>query len=146
MVVRATPSFLALVRHGGGQRWTGVRPPFASPFSGVALTTEIPGGKAIELTRKPEPVTLPGNAATTWVFPPGTAKEAARTKPKCFIERGGEQRHRKRAQLPNSFRNRRSRLLWRVGSKLTISHNKIGIETLSNEKFALVALPALTFI
>ena len=33
-VVRATPSFLALVRHGGGQRWTGVRPPFASPFSG----------------------------------------------------------------------------------------------------------------
>ena len=34
MVVRATPSFSALVRHGGGQRVTGVRPPFASPFSG----------------------------------------------------------------------------------------------------------------
>ena len=45
-MVRATPSFSALVRHGGGQRGTGVRPPFASPFSGVALTTEIPGGKA----------------------------------------------------------------------------------------------------
>ncbi len=34
MVVRATPSFSALVRHGGGQRGTGVWPPVASPFSG----------------------------------------------------------------------------------------------------------------
>ena len=33
-VVRAPPPFWPLVRHGGGQRGTGVRTPFASPFSG----------------------------------------------------------------------------------------------------------------
>ena len=70
----------------------------------------------------------------------------AGTKPKCLNERGGEQGQRARAQLPHSFRDRRSRRLWTVGSKLTIGHNEYGIETLSNENFALVALPALTFI
>ena len=48
-MVRATPPFSALVRHGGGHGWKpGWKPgrhPIASPLR-VALTTEIPGGKA----------------------------------------------------------------------------------------------------
>ena len=51
MVVRATPPFWPLVRHAGGQTRTGVGTPFAPlcpPCGEVALTTVIPGGKAIE--------------------------------------------------------------------------------------------------
>ena len=55
-VVRATPMFWPLVRHGGGQRGTGVGTPFVSPFW-VALTTVIPGGKAIRPTGKSAPLT-----------------------------------------------------------------------------------------
>ncbi len=34
LVVRATPTLWPLVRHGGGQRWTGVGTPFAPPRGG----------------------------------------------------------------------------------------------------------------
>ena len=43
----ATPPFWPLVRHGAGQRGTGVRTPFV-PLFGVAPSTVIPGGKAME--------------------------------------------------------------------------------------------------
>ena len=48
MVVRATPSFLPLVRHERVERWPGLWTPFRPSFSGVAPSTVIPGGKAIE--------------------------------------------------------------------------------------------------
>ena len=50
-VVRATPTFWPLVRHAGGQRGTGVGIFFA-PLREVALTTVIPGGKAVDAMRK----------------------------------------------------------------------------------------------
>ena len=50
LVVRATPLFSALVRHGGGARVEARvetrSAPFAPPCGEVALTTMIPGGKA----------------------------------------------------------------------------------------------------
>ena len=66
LVVRATPPFWSLVRHGGGQRWRPRWPPFAPPCGEVALTTVIPGGKAIEPARRPAPGTAePGSGEET---------------------------------------------------------------------------------
>ena len=68
----ATPRFWPLVRHG--TRLTGARSGARlTPPRGVAPSTVIPGGKAIELMRKPESMTLPGNAATTGMFAIGAA-------------------------------------------------------------------------
>ena len=44
----ATPCFLPLVRHRGGGGGARQNPPPPLPFSGVAPSTVIPGGKAIE--------------------------------------------------------------------------------------------------
>ena len=46
MVEGATPPFWPLVRRGGGQRWTGVRTPFASPLRGGRSLHSDPCGKA----------------------------------------------------------------------------------------------------
>ena len=47
----ATPCFLPLVRHRGGGGGARQNPPPPLPFSGVAPSTVIPGGKAIERCR-----------------------------------------------------------------------------------------------
>ena len=47
-VVRATPWFLALVRHRAGGGGAHENSPHLPSPEGVALTTVIPGGKAIE--------------------------------------------------------------------------------------------------
>ena len=45
LVVRATPSFLALVRHERGVRWPGLWPPYPPSKAGVAPSTVIPTGR-----------------------------------------------------------------------------------------------------
>ena len=47
----ATPCFLPLVRHRGGGGGARQNPPPPLPFSGVAPSTVVPGGKAIERCR-----------------------------------------------------------------------------------------------
>ena len=49
----ATPTFLALVRHRGGGGGARQNPPPPLPFSGVAPSTLIPGGKAVIAVTKP---------------------------------------------------------------------------------------------
>ena len=53
LVERATPPFSPLVRHRRGKRCRQRCRPFASPFGEVALSTVIPGGKAIGPARRP---------------------------------------------------------------------------------------------
>ena len=50
-MVRATPSFWPLMRHGAGAGYSCLYSSY-SPASGVAPTTVIPGGKAIEPARR----------------------------------------------------------------------------------------------
>ena len=50
MVVGATPGFWPLMRHGAGAGYSGLYSSFSLPL-GVAPTTIIPGGKAIERCR-----------------------------------------------------------------------------------------------
>ena len=49
----ATPCFLPLVRHRGGGGGARQNPPPPLPFSGVAPSTVIPGGKAVVAVTKP---------------------------------------------------------------------------------------------
>ena len=72
-VERATPWFLALVRHRAGRGGAHENPHHLPSPSGVAPSTVIPGGKAIEPIRKLESMTLPVIAATAGMFINGGA-------------------------------------------------------------------------
>ena len=61
-VVRATPRFLALVRHRGGEMVHAKIHHLPSP-SGVALSTVVPGGKAMERCPGLRPSTPVGQVA-----------------------------------------------------------------------------------
>ena len=72
----APPPFGPLVRRGGGQRWTGVRTPFASPLRGGRSLHSDPCGKAL---RRPESVSgdpIPVNLPQTFPWAAGRANLA----------------------------------------------------------------------
>ena len=76
LVEGATPPFGPLVRRGGGQRWTGVRTPFASPLRGGRSLHSDPCGKAL---RRPESVSgdpIPVNLPQTFPWAAGRANLA----------------------------------------------------------------------
>ena len=93
MVEGATPLFWPLVRHGGGQRVTGVRTPFDLPTGGRSLHSD-PCGKAVKLAKRPALGTAKPGAkrqqatapklATTPSLEVGTTKDLQVTGPAAF--------------------------------------------------------------
>ena len=92
LVVGATPGFSALVRHERGQGRTGLRTPFP-PRSGVAPTTVIPGGKAIERCSGLRRSTRAGQVAGPLIHEPAPALEQVRAGVGCLDRVADHMRH-----------------------------------------------------
>ena len=105
MVEGATPSFLPLVRHRAGGGGARQNPPPPLPFSGVAPSTVIPGGKAIERCRgqgrstdRSCPSTPAGQVAGPVIHEPAPTLEQVRPPVGCLdlaadLVRQGSLRH-----------------------------------------------------
>ena len=78
LVVGATPNFRPLMRHGAGAGYSCLYSSFCLPL-GVAPTTVIPGGKAVEPMRKPRASHRPQAEH----YPRETPTEAATTQTRC---------------------------------------------------------------
>ena len=105
MVEGATPSFLPLVRHRAGVSGPPFGPPLTPPLGGVAPSTGIPGGKAIERCRgqgrstdRSCPSTPAGQVAGPVIHEPAPTLEQVRAPVGCLdlaadLVRQGSLRH-----------------------------------------------------